>query len=50
MKIMELKSDKRFERVTPPLTGEQFERLTENLLKDGIMEPLIVYKGEILEK
>ena len=50
MKTMAMKSDKRFERSMPLLTEEQRERLTESLLKDGIMEPLIVYKGEILEK
>ena len=50
MKTMVLKSDKRHAKAMPPLTEEQCERLTESLLTEGCLEPLIVYKGEILEK
>ena len=47
---MVLKTDKRFERAMPSLTEEQREQLVESLLTEGCREPLIVYKGEILEK
>lgn len=50
MKTMAMKSDKRLAKALPPLTEEQRERLVESLMNDEIMKPLIVYKGEILEK
>ena len=50
MKTMVLKTDKWFERAMLSLTEEQRERLVESLLTEGCREPLIVNKGEILEK
>lgn len=50
MNTMELKSDKRLVKVMPPLTDDQRERLVKSLLTESCQEPLIVYKGMIMEK
>lgn len=50
MKTMVLKTDKRLVKAIPLLTEEQRERLVESLMTEGCREPLIVYKGEILEQ
>ena len=50
MKTMELKSNKRLAKAMPPLTDEQRERLVKILLTESCREPLIVYKGMIMEK
>lgn len=38
--------DKEFESLIPPLTAEEFAQLEENCMKDGIREPLVVWKQD----
>ena len=40
---MELKVDKEFESLIPPLSKDEFKQLTENILKEGIRDPIIVW-------
>lgn len=45
----ELKIDSEFESIIPKLTDEEFKQLEENLLADGILSPLIVWNGTIVD-
>lgn len=48
--MIELKIDKEFERLVPPPEAIEFDRLCENILKDGeIYEPIIVWDGTIID-
>lgn len=38
--------DKEFESLIPPLTADEFSQLEENCVKDGIREPLVVWKQD----
>lgn len=38
--------DKEFENLIPPLTADEFSQLEENCVKDGIREPLVVWKQD----
>jgi len=40
---MELKIDEEFESLIPPLSKDEFKQLEENILKEGIRDPLIVW-------
>jgi len=45
----ELNIDSEFESIIPKLTDEEFKQLEENLLADGILSPLIVWNGTIVD-
>ena len=40
---MEIRIDKEFESLIPPLSKDEFKQLEENILKEGIRDPLIVW-------
>lgn len=49
-RITDLKIDPEFQNMIPPLTGEEFAQLEENILEDGIvLTPLIVWAGIIVD-
>lgn len=39
-----MRIEKEFEGLLPPLTDEEFRQLEENILDDGILDPLVVWK------
>lgn len=39
-----MRIEKQFEELLPPLTDEEFRQLEENILQDGIRDPLVVWK------
>ena len=39
-----IKIDKEFESLIPPLSQEEFQQLEENCIRDGIRDPLVVWK------
>lgn len=39
-----MRIEKEFEGLLPPLTDEEFRQLEENILEDGIRDPLVVWK------
>lgn len=39
-----MRIEKQFEELLPPLTDEEFRQLEENILEDGIRDPLVVWK------
>lgn len=39
-----MRIEKEFEKLLPPLTDEEFRQLEENILDDGIRDPLVVWK------
>lgn len=39
-----IKIDKEFESLIPPLSPEEFKQLEENILRDGIREPLVMWR------
>lgn len=41
---MSIKIDKEFEKLIPPLSQEEFAQLEENILREGIRDPLTVWK------
>lgn len=41
---MSIKIDKEFENLIPPLTSEEFQQLEENCVREGIRDPLVVWK------
>lgn len=40
---MSIRIDKEFESLIPPLTDEEFKQLEENIVRDGIRDPLVVW-------
>lgn len=46
---MTLKIDAEFESVIPKMTQEEYRQLEENILADGILMPLIVWNGTIVD-
>ena len=42
---MEFKIDPEFKSLVPPLTYEELSQLEENILKDGIRDPLVFWGG-----
>ena len=47
---MELKIDHEFETKIPPLTREEFEKLEENILGDGVVyTPILVWDGTVID-
>ena len=50
MKVIDLKIDKEFETLIPPLTDEEFKQLRENILSAGrVKDALTVWDGTILD-
>ena len=41
---MPIRIDKEFQSLIPPLTPEEFSQLEENILREGIRDPLVVWK------
>lgn len=41
---MSIRIDKEFESLIPPLTADEFKQLEENCVKDGIRDPLVVWR------
>ena len=41
---MSIRIDKEFQSLIPPLTPEEFSQLEENILREGIRDPLVVWK------
>ena len=39
-----MRIEKEFEELLPPLTDEEFRQLEDNILRDGIRDPLVVWK------
>lgn len=39
-----MRIEKQFQELLPPLTDEEFRQLEENILRDGIRDPLVVWK------
>ncbi len=48
-KMYRLEISEDFEHVMPPLTKQETETLTESLLSNGCLEPLIVWNGMIVD-
>jgi hypothetical protein len=44
-----LKIDKSFKTLIPPLSPEEFEQLTANLINEGCRDPICVWKGIIID-
>ena len=42
---MELIIDAEFRDLLPPLTDDEKKQLEENILRDGIRDPLVIWKG-----
>ena len=42
---MEIRIDKEFESLIPPLSSDEFQQLEENVRKEGIRDPLVVWDG-----
>ncbi len=45
----ELKIDPEYESIIPKLTDEELRQLEENLLADGVLAPLVVWNGTIVD-
>lgn len=41
--------DKEFKELIPPLSDEEFKQLEENILRDGIQDPLKVWNGILID-
>ena len=41
--------DEEFQNLTPPLTDEEFSQLESNILRDGIQDPLKIWRGTIVD-
>lgn len=41
---MSIRIDKEFESLIPPLSSDEFKQLEENCVKDGIRDPLVVWR------
>jgi len=46
---MEIKIDKEFKDLIPPLEEDEFERLKESIKQEGVREPLIVWNGILID-
>jgi len=44
-----VKIDKEFQNLIPPLIKEETEKLTESILEEGVRDPLIVWKGYLVD-
>lgn len=46
---MEITVNPKFESLIPRLTDDEFKQLEENVLRDGITEPLVVWNGMLID-
>ena len=46
---MDLIIDNEFRNLIPPLSDDEFKQLEENLLRDGIRDPLVVWNGILID-
>ena len=46
---MILTIDEEFKNLIPPLTNEEFQQLEENILRDGIREPLVIWDNVLID-
>lgn len=46
---MELKIDKAFKNLIPPLSTDEYKQLEENLLNDGCRDPIYIWNGTIID-
>lgn len=46
---MEITVNPKFESLIPRLTDDEFKQLEENVLRDGIAEPLVVWNGTLID-
>lgn len=44
-----IKIDEQFKTLIPPLTSDEFSRLEENILKEGIRDKLVVWDGTLID-
>ena len=49
MKKFNLTIDAEFENFIPPLSKEEFSQLEENILRDGIQDPLKIWEGTLID-
>lgn len=47
--MTELRIEKQFKQLLRPLTNEEFEGLEKGILKDGVLDPIIVWAGMIVD-
>ena len=47
--MTDLTINPKFESLIPKLTDDEFRQLEENVLKDGITEPLVVWNGVLID-
>ncbi len=47
--MTDLKIDAEFKALIPPLTSDEFQQLEENVLRDGIQDPLKVWKDTLVD-
>lgn len=45
----ELMIDEEFQNLIPPLSEEEFKQLEENILRDGIQDPIKIWQGVIID-
>ena len=41
--------DPDFQKLISPLSEEEFKQLTDNCLKDGIRDPIVIWNGTIVD-
>ena len=46
---MTIKIDEEFKNLIPPLSDTEFKQLEENILRDGIREPLVIWHGTLID-
>lgn len=49
MIYIEIRVNQKFKDLIPPLTADERKQLEENILKDGIRDPLVVWEGTIVD-
>ena len=47
--MVKLMIDDEFKNLIPPLTDEEFQQLEQNILSDGIREPLVIWNGTLID-
>lgn len=45
----QIKIDAEFKRIIPPLSDEEFSQLKENILKDGCIDPIVLWDDTIID-
>ena len=47
--MKELKSDRTLRNVIPPLTSDEYTELESDILVRGCEQPIVVWKGKVIE-